>query len=163
MATSSTNSLVPDQRLTTWRMVGGLFALLGMLISFYLLLYDLGRTSLVCPISGCEVVQASIYSKWFGIPVAAFGFVFYLSLFGISMHGLFSNRLFGFKLQNLLLIGSGFGLVVYGYFMMLEWLVIHAWCFWCVVSSLSLLGFFLTAWQGFRYQQAHKAHSSSQT
>ena len=147
----------PDHLITVWRMAGGLFALLGMLIAFYLLLYDLGRTTLVCPISGCEVVQASLYSKWFGIPVAAFGFVFYLGLFALSIHGLFSNHLFGLQVQSLLLLGSGFGLLIYAYFTALEWLVIHAWCFWCVASSLMLLGFFLSSLQGARALKAHDA------
>jgi uncharacterized membrane protein len=131
-------------------MAGGILALLGMLISFYLVLYNLGRTNLYCPVAGCDVVQASVYSKWFGIPVAAFGFVYYLGLFGLSMHGLFSNRILGLQVQRLLLLGSSFGLLVYGYFTMLEWLVIHAWCFWCVTSSLMMLGLFFSAVQGAR-------------
>ncbi len=150
MSTSSTTSLILEPRITTWRMVGSLFALLAMLISFYLLLYDLGRTSLVCPISGCEVVQASVYSKWFGLPVAGFGFVFYVGLFSLSIYGLYQNQLFGQKLQNLMLFFSSFGLLTYAYFTALEWFVIHAWCFWCVTSSLMLLGFFMTTVQGHR-------------
>jgi uncharacterized membrane protein len=150
MSSSSLSSNIPDQRLTTWRMAGSLFALLAMLISFYLLLYDLGRTSLVCPISGCEVVQASVYSKWFGLPVAGFGFVFYLGLFSLSMFGLYQNHLFGQKLQKLMLFFSSLGLLTYAYFTALEWFVIHAWCFWCVTSSLMLLGFFVTTIQGHR-------------
>ena len=148
--TRAASNQPPDHRTTAWRMAGGMFVLMGMLISFYLVLYDLGRTSLYCPIAGCDVVQASVYSKWFGIPVAAFGFVFYLGLFGLSMHGLFSNRVLGVQVQSLLLFASSFGLLIYAYFTMLEWLVIHAWCFWCVTSSLMMLGLFFSTLQGAR-------------
>lgn len=124
-------------------MAGSVVALLGMLIAFYILLYDLGRTSLVCPISGCDVVQASPYSKWFGLPVAGFGFAYYLGLFALSLYGVFSNALFGFRLTDLLRFVGAIGLVFYAYFTYLEAFVIHSWCFWCLTSSLMLLGFFV--------------------
>jgi uncharacterized membrane protein len=132
-------------RILWWRMACSLFALFGMLIAFYLLLYDLGRSSLVCPIAGCELVQASPYSKWFGIPVAGFGLVYFLGLFGLAVHGLFSNVLLFFRVQDLLRFAALPGLVFYAYFTYLEAFVIHAWCFWCVTSSLMLLGFLMCA------------------
>jgi uncharacterized membrane protein len=134
---------VSNNQTLIWRMACSLFALLGMLIAFYVLLYDLGRTSLVCPISGCDVVQASPYSKWFGLPVAGFGFAFFLGLFALSMHSIFSNLLFGYHIPDLLRLSSAPGLVFYAYFTYLEAFVIHAWCFWCVMSSLMLVGFFV--------------------
>ncbi len=134
---------VTSQRILVWRMVGSVFALLGMLIAFYILLYDLGRISLVCPISGCDVVQASPYSKWFGLPVAGFGFAYFSGLFALSLYGVFSNVLFGYQISDLLRLSAVPGLLFYAYFTYLEAFVIHAWCFWCVTSSLMLLGFLI--------------------
>jgi uncharacterized membrane protein len=143
--TSNLESRVISQQSLIWRMACSVFALLGMLIAFYILLYDLGRSSLVCPISGCDVVQASPYSKWFGLPVAGFGFAYFSGLFALSMHGIFSNVLLGFRVLGLLRFAGMIGLLFYAYFTYLEAIVIHAWCFWCVVSSLMLLGFFVCA------------------
>ena len=143
--TSKLEARVLSDQNPIWRMVCTVFALLGTLIAFYILLYDLGRTSLVCPISGCDVVQASPYSKWFGLPVAGFGFAYFVGLFGVSMYSLFSNVLFGFRVADLLRLAVAPGLVFYAYFTYLEAFVIHAWCFWCVTSSLMLLGFFVSA------------------
>jgi uncharacterized membrane protein len=132
-----------SQQNLLWRMTGSLFALLGMLIAFYILLYDLGRTALICPISGCDVVQASPYSKWFGLPVAGFGFAYFSGLFALSLYGMFLNDLLGFRVLGLLRFACMIGLLFYAYFTSLEAFVIHAWCFWCVTSSLMLLGFFV--------------------
>jgi uncharacterized membrane protein len=142
---SALESRVMSQKSMIWRMACSIFALLGMLIAFYILLYDLGRSSLVCPISGCDVVQASPYSKWFGLPVAGFGFGFFLCLFALSIHSIFSNLFFGFRVPDLLRLSAAPGLVFYAYFSYLEAFVIHAWCFWCVTSSLMLVGFFVCA------------------
>jgi uncharacterized membrane protein len=138
-------SRATSQQSLVWRMAGSLFALLGMLIAFYILLYDLGRTALVCPISGCDVVQASPYSKWFGLPVAGFGFAYFSGLFALSLYGVFSNDLLGFRVLGLLRFASMIGLLFYAYFTYLEAFVIRAWCFWCVTSSLMLLGFLVCA------------------
>jgi uncharacterized membrane protein len=126
---------VMSQQSLIWRMAGSMFALL----------YDLGRSSLVCPISGCDVVQASPYSKWFGLPVAGFGFAYFSGLFALSLYGVFSNVLIGYQISDLLCLSSAPGLVFYTYFTYLEAFVIHAWCFWCVTSSLMLVGFFVCA------------------
>ncbi len=136
---------VISQQSLVWRMTGSVFALLGMLIAFYILLYDLGRTSLVCPISGCDVVQASPYSKWFGLPVAGFGFAYFSGLFALSIYSLFADVLLGFRVLGLLRFAGMIGLLFYAYFSHLEAFVIHAWCFWCMTSSLMLLGFFVCA------------------
>ncbi len=134
-----------NQQSMVWRMTGSVFALLGMLVAFYILRYDLGRSSLVCPISGCDVVQASPYSKWVGLPVAGFGFAYFSGLFALSLYGVFSNVLFGFQMLGSLRFAGMIGLPFYAYFTFLEAFVIHAWCFWCVISSLMLLGFVVCA------------------
>lgn len=121
-------------------MLSAVFALLGALIALYLLLHSLGYSSLVCPISGCEKVQASVYSKILGIPVSAYGMVLFLGLLGCAVYGVLNET--NTTAPRLLLLGSSLGVVGYMYFTYLEAFVIKAWCFWCVCSSLCMLVIF---------------------
>ena len=127
------------------RMISASFALAGTLIALYLLLHDLGLSSIICPIAGCDKVQASEYSKWFGIPVAAFGLAGFVTLLGLSVTGLFTARVTGIPIRSAILSLSSLGLLAYIPLTYLELFVIHAICFWCVTSSLMMLGVFLSA------------------
>jgi uncharacterized membrane protein len=127
------------------RMISATFALIGTLIALYLLLHDLGLSSIICPIAGCDKVQASEYSKWFGIPVAAFGLIGFIKLLGLSVIGLFKPRVFNLPIRTILVTISGLGLLAYIPLTYLELFVIHAVCFWCVTSSLMMLGVLLSS------------------
>ena len=131
--------------ITARTQISASFALLGTLIALYLLLHDLGLSSIICPIAGCDKVQASEYSKWFGIPVAAFGLAAFISLLGLSVTGLFTPRVFEVPIRTLLVIISSLGLIAYIPLTYIELFVIHAICFWCVTSSLMMLGVLLAA------------------
>ena len=126
-------------------MISASFALAGTLIALYLLLHDLGLSSIICPIAGCDKVQASEYAKWFGIPVAAFGLAGFVTLLGLSVTGLFKPRVLNLPIRTLILTVSSLGLLAYIPLTYLELFVIHAICFWCVTSSLMMLGVFLSA------------------
>jgi uncharacterized membrane protein len=116
-------------------MLSSFASLLGALIALYLLLHSLGYSSLVCPISGCDKVQASPYSKILGIPVSAFGLALFLGLLAVGVYAILQNL----AMPKLLLYGSSLGMLGYLYFTFLEAFVIRAWCFWCVCSSLCML------------------------
>ena len=126
-------------------MISASFALVGTLIALYLLLHDLGLSSIICPIAGCDKVQASEYAKWFGIPVAAFGLAGFLTLLGLNVAGLFTARVLNLPIRTMLVTISSLGLLAYIPLTYLELFVIHAVCFWCVTSSLMMLGVFLGA------------------
>ena len=130
------------------RMAAALFALLGALVALYLLLYDLGVSSLACPISGCEVVQASAYSKLFGVPVAAFGVAGFAALLATAVAGLSGERWLGLPVQGTLVALSSAGVLAYLVLTALEAFVIRAWCFWCVTSSLMMLGVWVSGLAG---------------
>jgi uncharacterized membrane protein len=134
-----------NNRTQNSRMISATFALIGTLIALYLLLHDLGLSSIICPIAGCDKVQASEYSKWFGIPVAAFGLIGFISLLGLSVIGLFKPRVFNLPIRTLLVTISSLGLIAYIPLTYLELFVIHAVCFWCVTSSLMMLGVLLSS------------------
>ncbi len=126
-------------------MISAVFALIGTLIALYLLLHDLGLSSIICPIAGCDKVQASEYSKWFGIPVAAFGLVGFITLLGLSVIGLFKPRVLNLPIRTLIVTISSLGLIAYIPLTYLELFVIHAVCFWCVTSNLMMLGVLLSS------------------
>ena len=132
------------------RMLVAGFALAGALIALYLVLYSLGLSPLVCPTTGCEAVQASPYSKWFGVPVAAFGLAWFLLVMLVAVTGLWVDHLGAIRVQGLLIAMTAFGLLAYIPLTALEVFVIHAVCFWCVISSLMMLGAFGAAWAGGR-------------
>jgi uncharacterized membrane protein len=120
-------------------MLSAIFALLGALVALYLLLHSLGYSSLVCPIAGCDKVQASEYSKILGLPVSAYGIAAFISLLGLQEQPLETIA------PKVILAISSLGVLSYLYFTYLEAFVILAWCFWCVISSLCMLGVFISA------------------
>jgi uncharacterized membrane protein len=116
------------------------FALLGALVALYLWLFHLGVSELICPIKGCEVVQKSAYSSILGVPVATVGFFAFLALFGVSAWSTLLERPAG---ERVVFAVSSLGLLAYVWFTYLELFVIRAICFWCVASSLMMLGAWL--------------------
>jgi uncharacterized membrane protein len=132
------------------RMVTTVFALIGSLIALYLFLVDIGASPLICPTSGCEVVQASAFSKIFGIPTALYGLAIFLTLLGSSIAGLFVNFIGKIPIQVVLIVLSSISMLFYLYLTYLEAFVILAWCLWCVGSSIMMLGVWITALWGAR-------------
>ncbi|HEX2865321.1 MAG TPA: vitamin K epoxide reductase family protein, partial [Deinococcales bacterium] len=107
-----TNTM-PSNRQVTARMFGAVLALLAALIALYLLLTHLSIAPLVCPNTGCEKVQTSVYSEFLGIPVAAFGLAFYLFMVALQVAGLGSNRVLGIRIEGPLVALSVLGVLTY--------------------------------------------------
>ncbi|MFN3267473.1 MAG: vitamin K epoxide reductase family protein [Deinococcales bacterium] len=122
-------------------MLSSFASLFGTLIALYLLMHSLGYSELTCPISGCDKVQASQYSKILGIPVSAYGLVAFVGLLALMVYAIMQNR----PMPRLVLLGSSLGMLAYVYFTYLEAFVIRAWCFWCVCSSLCMLVIWICA------------------
>src|SRR5213595_1504468 len=73
-------------------MIVAALALAGIFISLYLTLYKLGIIGeLSCSIGSCETVNTSKYSRFLGLPVAAWGLLFYLDVFAIALIGTFER------------------------------------------------------------------------
>ena len=69
-------------------MIVAALALAGIFISTYLTLYKLGLIGeLNCSIGSCETVNTSRWSIFLGLPVAAWGLLFYLDVFGVAVLG----------------------------------------------------------------------------
>jgi uncharacterized membrane protein len=79
------SSLLNRRRTLPWyrrwsRHIIGAIAVLGVLNTGYLTLSKLTSTEAACPTQGCEQVLSSSYATVFGLPLALFGFLAYLTM-----------------------------------------------------------------------------------
>ena len=134
------------------RMAVAVLALLGILVSAYLLLYKIGLVgTLVCGGSGaCERVQASPYSAFLGIPVAAYGVAGFAALFVVALAGLGERWVGGAGASWFLAALAAPGTLFAAYLTYLEIAVIHDVCRWCAVSALLITAILVVAALGAR-------------
>lgn len=120
-------------------------ALVGIFVSGYLLLYELGfYGALVCGEGhSCEYVQSSSYAWFLGIPVAGWGLGWYLAVFATGMVAAGSDARAGEA--RLLLVLATAGLAFSAYLTSIEAFVLHAWCRWCLGSAFLTILIFLLA------------------
>lgn len=141
-------------------------ALIGIFLSLYLVLYRLGvYGELMCGSGSCEVVQASSFSVFLGLPVAGWGLAWYVAVFVTSLVGSRSQDATGLdaagpgaaepdaKWPGLMLavLATG-GLAFSAYLTWIEVGVLHAICRWCIGSALLTVLIFLGAapWRALR-------------
>lgn len=129
------------------RMAAAALALVGLMVSTYLLLYKLGLVgSLKCVGSGgCERVNTSRWSALLGVPVAAYGVAGYLVLLAIALYGLREDQLPRPRATRWLAGLAALGVLFSLYLLALELFVIHAVCLWCSVSGIVILAIFVVA------------------
>ena len=118
-------------------MIVATLALAGIFISLYLTLYKIGVIGeLSCSIGSCETVNTSKWSRFLGLPVAAWGLLFYLDVFAIGLIGTFprfENERF---ISVVLVAETVVGVLFSAWLTYLELAVIHAICIWCVTSAV---------------------------
>ncbi|MGE3268638.1 MAG: vitamin K epoxide reductase family protein [Chloroflexota bacterium] len=108
-------------------------AVVGLLVSAYLLLVDLtGGTALCLAGADCDIVRESAYGKVFGIPVAALGVGFFLAA---GIIALLRTSWQPRALQVLGGVGLGTALV----FVAVQGFVLNAWCPYCLVADAAAL------------------------
>ncbi|MEE8572247.1 MAG: vitamin K epoxide reductase family protein [Gemmatimonadota bacterium] len=121
------------------RMTIAVLSLAGFFVSLYLWLWKVGVLgTIACGDGGCETVQLSEYAEFLGLPVAFHGMVGYLVLMIVSLVGLQPRWTERREPTGLLVVFSGIGVLFAGYLTYLEAAVIHAWCWWCVVSAVMI-------------------------
>ena len=123
-----------------------LLSFLGLFDSLYLLwVYTSPSRPMVCIGSGCDVVRASPFAHFWGVPVPAFG----VAMYGLLALLVFAQPLSPTRLargmQFALFAMSGLGFLSSVFLTCIEALVLHAWCAWCVVSALAVSFIFLLA------------------
>ena len=119
-------------------------ASLGLLDALYLTYIKLNSsTAAFCkPGGGCDVVNSSPYSEFFGIPVAVLGagaYLILLLLLFVEYHK--PNLQYAFLLLQFGV--SLVGVLFSAYLTYLELAVIHAICPYCVGSAIAITIFFL--------------------
>lgn len=135
----------------THRMVIATCALLGLIISTYLLLYHLGVIGeLQCGTGGCERVQTSRFAEFIGLPVPLYGVVGYVAIFVAAMLGVqpkwTPRREPATVLAGLSTIGFAFTV----YLNYVEFFVIRAICFWCTISAVLISAIVILSWLDYR-------------
>jgi uncharacterized membrane protein len=118
-------------------MLTALVALVGLFIALYLTLYKIGVIgTLACGTGGCETVQLSRWSTFLGLPVAAWGAVYYAAVFALALAGVQDRWAESRRLSLATVVVTGWGVVFSAWLTYLELFVIHAICRWCVVSAV---------------------------
>lgn len=117
-------------------MIVAALALAGIFISLYLTLYKLGVIGeLSCTIGSCETVNTSKWSRFLGLPVAAWGVLFYLDVFVIALAGTLTQFEDEPAISLVLVAEAAVGVLFSAWLTYLELGVIHAICIWCVTSA----------------------------
>lgn len=109
----------------------------GIVISGYLVVKRFTGGNLACTRwADCDVVNNSVYSQLYGVPVCVIGLAGYLVLLGLAVGALRTN---GHRQRQMLCLGlllSLGGVAFSAYLTYLEIYVIEALCSWCVASAI---------------------------
>jgi uncharacterized membrane protein len=110
---------------------------LGILVSGYLVTKRFTGGSLACTRwAQCDVVNNSVYSQIYGVPISVIGVAGYLVLLALAIAALWTE---GRTQRRILLLGFVLSLGGVGfsaYLTYLEIYVIEALCTWCVASAV---------------------------
>lgn len=121
-------------------------ALIGVFVALYLTMYKMGAIGhLACGLGGCERVNTSKWSMFFGAPVAAWGLAFYIATFVVAVAGTSQNLAQRPAVSYLLAAMSLTGVAFSGWLTYLELYVIGAICKYCVSSAVIVTLIFLVS------------------
>lgn len=135
----------------TKRMIVAAFALAGIFLALYLLLYKLGMIGeLTCSIGSCETVNTSKWATFLGLPVAGWGVAFYIGMFVLAMASMQLRFAASRTVSAVMLAVTASGLLFSAYLTWIELFVIHAICQWCVVSAVIVFCMFVIALLDYR-------------
>lgn len=128
-------------------------AVIGLAISVYLSYVHYNPDALVCGAGNCDIVQASQYSKMFGIPIALLGVAMFLFLIaGLILRE--KRPVWSDVISTGILIMLIAAVLYWAYLTYLELNVIHAICQWCVATSIVTV--ILLVVEGSRWYQGYK-------
>jgi uncharacterized membrane protein len=129
-----------------YRMAAAFLSMVGVFVSSYLYLYKIGKIgTMACGTGGCETVQTSEWARFLGVEVSLIGLVGYLGLFLVAMVGLQPPFVARRDVALLLVVMSGLGVAFAVYLTVLEVMVIHAICRWCVASAVIIMFVFFAS------------------
>lgn len=131
----------PSPKVPNWiAYVAGAVAFAGFFDSFYLTAQKLAGAVPPCSLTAgfsCDTVLTSSYAQVLGIPVSAFGVLYYLAVLWCAVLYL-TKRHSGYLLGMLILPFAGLG--ASAWFLYLQAYVLNAYCLYCLFSAaLTLL------------------------
>jgi len=111
---------------------------IGISETVYLIRKRIASERPVCPIGeDCTLVLTSRYNKLFIIPNDVLGLVFYISASFISSFLVIGIEPLAFW-SFIFKLSVATGALISLFFTYLQWRVIHAWCFWCLMSAFTI-------------------------
>jgi uncharacterized membrane protein len=121
--------------------------LIGVAVALYVGKGSYSGEPLWCPIiDGCNIVINSPYSRIFGVPMAYFGFIYYVYMFALAARLAFDP--FSTSLRFRAVLYAGVGAASSLYFMYLQLGFIQAVCIYCLISAVTtFLLLFASVWQ----------------
>lgn len=114
-------------------------AAIGVSETAYLIRQRITAERPICPVGGgCVTVLSSGYNRTFGIHNDLLGMLFYVSMGAIT-----ALVVVGSGPDTILMVVAGANLaaatIMSAYFIYLQWHIIRAWCFWCLMSAATIL------------------------
>ncbi len=111
---------------------------IGISETVYLIRKRLASEKPVCPIGGgCALVLTSKYNKLFVIPNDILGLLFYIMAAFVSAFLVIDVPPIAFW-SLIIKLSITFGALLSLFFIYLQWRVIKAWCFWCLMSAFTI-------------------------
>lgn len=138
-ADSSSKNLAKTSKFIPWAFL--VTGLIGFLDAAYLTAeHYLGGVPPCLVLEGCEKVLTSPYATVWGVSIALFGAIYYLTIIILTFLYLDTNKLINLKLAAYL---AGVGFLASLGFIYLQIFVIGAICFYCMVSALTSTTLFI--------------------
>jgi len=121
-----------------------LLGVVGMMLAGYLTYVHYNEDALVCTVGGCHTVQQSEYSTMFGVPIAIFGLLMFLTVTLLAVGRMTGRSPLPSDVTTIaawtILLTS---LLYYAYLTYIEIWELEAVCQWCVISSIVALLMFI--------------------
>lgn len=117
---------------------------IGLADTTYLSVFAYLNTVPSCAIGGCEQVLTSVYSKFFGVPLAYIGLVYYVYLFALALLLVIDpkSRTLAWAAAGYAFLGLAFSIYFEFY---IQGMLIGAYCMYCAISALTTLALAVTA------------------
>ncbi|MBI4993225.1 MAG: hypothetical protein HZC26_03780 [Candidatus Magasanikbacteria bacterium] len=111
---------------------------IGISETVYLIRKRIASERPVCPIGGgCTLVLTSKYNKIFIVPNDVLGLLFYIMVSFIAAFLVIGVPPLAFW-SLIIKLSIAFGSILSLFFTYLQWRVIRAWCFWCLMSAFTI-------------------------
>ncbi len=115
-----------------WTIVGLAFG--GFIDASFLLAKRISGTPIPCFItSGCDTVSKSPYSVLFGVPLSAWGMLFYLGIGFLALLYIDTKNLL---VARLIPVAGTLGFLSSCYFVYIQKFKIGAFCIYCILSAI---------------------------